>query len=598
MQTPYQFQPQPMGQPYPQMAGGYHQQQYMQQGMYQQQAYGMGPGAIPGMQQGAPAAPVQPTKRQSSALLIMDPDTKEAIELTEEEKKIREEEKMLDEIEGITGEMDARKKRKLKKERAARAKMQRRIDMGMEVGRDAEDPLATAAQQDGLFNLGQIHTDKEGIEDLQAGEYAEPEEEEQEEEQMEDLDYEAQQEEWLQHAHDEYLGRRKKRNKEEEPQDVPYLASNRQPAALEEVADDDDDDEDDEEAEPRRKGNGLLVAKPGSKNKESSASKKAQRFFANDLFDGLDDEERDEQEEAFWEQVNEKRTNGEKGEPGESKVSRATKAAKAEKSVAEEMNKEFEEALKNPGRGTKRKKGDDSDSDDDDWEAEEAAKEAYREERVKLLPKEENALAETLALGQLMLRKKQRSEIVDASYNRYAFNDSEMLPAWFKDEESRHNKPQLPVSRAQMEAMKLQWQAVDARPIKKLAEAKARKKKKKDKAYEKLIQRANAALNAEEGAAIQSEKEKLLKQLVSKNMGKSGTGKIKAIVTGKSGQKRSLGDSKGMRTKVVDKRMRNDTKHEKSAMRRKMKQNHGRMPKSTPSKTKSKKMKRAAELGI
>ena len=47
--------------------------------------------------------------------------------------------------------------------------------------------------------------------------------------------------------------------------------------------------------------------------------------------------------------------------------------------------------------------------------------------------------------------------------------------------------------------MKLQWQAVDARPIKKLAEAKARKKKKKDKAYEKLIQRANAALNAEEG---------------------------------------------------------------------------------------------------
>ena len=95
-------------------------------------------------------------------------------------------------------------------------------------------------------------------------------------------------------------------------------------------------------------------------------------------------------------QVNEKRTNGEKGEPGESKVSRATKAAKAEKSVAEEMNKEFEEALKNPGRGTKRKKGDDSDSDDDDWEAEEAAKEAYREERVKLLPKEENALAETL----------------------------------------------------------------------------------------------------------------------------------------------------------------------------------------------------------
>ena len=49
-----------------------------------------------------------------------------------------------------------------------------------------------------------------------------------------------------------------------------------------------------------------------------------------------------------------------------------------------------------------------------------------------------------------------------------------------------------------MAAMKLQWQAVDARPIKKLAEAKARKKRKTDKAYQNLIKRANAALDAEE----------------------------------------------------------------------------------------------------
>ena len=114
-----------------------------------------------------------------------------------------------------------------------------------------------------------------------------------------------------------------------------------------------------------------------------------------------------------------------------------------------------------------------------------------------------------------MLRKKQRMDIVDASYNRYAFNDGEHLPAWFKEEESRHNKPQLPVSKAQMAAMKLQWQAVDARPIKKLAEAKARKKRKTDKAYQNLIKRANAALDAEEGSAIQGEKEKLLKLTLS-----------------------------------------------------------------------------------
>merc|ERR1711959_605935 len=95
-----------------------------------------------------------------------------------------------------------------------------------------------------------------------------------------------------------------------------------------------------------------------------------------------------------------------------------------------------------------------------------------------------------------------------------------------------------------MQAMKLQWQAVDARPIKKLAEAKARKKKKKDKLYQKLTKRANQALNADEGSAIQSEKNKLLKQLVTKNLGRGGKGKMKTIVSNAGGKARS-GDKKG-----------------------------------------------------
>ena len=68
--------------------------------------------------------------------------------------------------------MDARKRRKLKKVRVLKAKMQRRVDMGMEVGRLAErDSLDDQVQQEGLFQLGQIHADEKDDE-LQAGAYA------------------------------------------------------------------------------------------------------------------------------------------------------------------------------------------------------------------------------------------------------------------------------------------------------------------------------------------------------------------------------------------------------------------------------------------
>ena len=45
-----------------------------------------------------------------------------------------------------------------------------------------------------------------------------------------------------------------------------------------------------------------------------------------------------------------------------------------------------------------------------------------------------------------MLRKKERINILNASYNRYAFEDDEKVPKWFLEEESKHNKPQKPIT--------------------------------------------------------------------------------------------------------------------------------------------------------
>ena len=75
--------------------------------------------------------------------------------------------------------------------------------------------------------MSQIHTDGEGLQDLQDGAYAEPEAEEDyemgDQGPLDELDYEAQQDAWLEEAHGQYLDRRKKRLKEEEPQEVTSL---------------------------------------------------------------------------------------------------------------------------------------------------------------------------------------------------------------------------------------------------------------------------------------------------------------------------------------------------------------------------------------
>jgi len=57
-------------------------------------------------------------------------------------------------------------------------------------------------------------------------------------------------------------------------------------------------------------------------------------------------------------------------------------------------------------------------------------------------------MAETRALAKVMLRKKQRTEVLDATYNRFSnFDDPNVLPSWFKEDETKHYKVRLPVTK-------------------------------------------------------------------------------------------------------------------------------------------------------
>lgn len=168
--------------------------------------------------------------------------------------------------------------------------------------------------------------------------------------------------------------------------------------------------------------------------------------------------------------------------------------------------------------------------------------------------------AETLALGTMMLRKSKAKALVDASYNRYSWNDPEGLPEWFVDDENKHYRPKLPIPPALIAKIKAKQIALSEKPIKKVAEARARKSK---RAKMKLV----AAKKKAELVANNSDMSETMKlKAISKALRQQDAKKpSKTYVIAKKG--RSMG-AKGV--KLVDKRLKSDKKSmERSQKKRK-----------------------------
>ncbi|GAX17049.1 AdoMet-dependent rRNA methyltransferase SPB1 [Fistulifera solaris] len=170
--------------------------------------------------------------------------------------------------------------------------------------------------------------------------------------------------------------------------------------------------------------------------------------------------------------------------------------------------------------------------------------------------------AQTLALGTMMLRRSKEKAFVDASYNRYAWNDPEDLPDWFVDDENKHYRPQLPIPPALVAKMKERVLALTMKPIKKVAEARARKKK---RARDKL---AAAKKKAEAMAKSNSDMSEAMKlKAISKALrGQDSKKPGKSVVVAKKGRAGMQG-AKGV--KLVDKRMKADARGMKRAEKKK-----------------------------
>ena len=207
------------------------------------------------------------------------------------------------------------------------------------------------------------------------------------------------------------------------------------------------------------------------------------------------------------------------------------------------------------------------DSDSDTWSETAASKPSTKDRpNIDIITAEAMTLAHQLATG----GRAAKEDALDSSYNKYAYRDVDGLPAWFLDDETQHSKVNRPVTAAAAAAIKEKMRALNARPIKKVREAKARKKMRAAQRLEKLKRKSALIAEDEEGGLAEGEKFKEMMKTMSKAGAKKPKRKV-AVVVARGGNRGVQGRPKGTkgRYKMVDARLKKDTRGLKRAAKRK-----------------------------
>ena len=168
---------------------------------------------------------------------------------------------------------------------------------------------------------------------------------------------------------------------------------------------------------------------------------------------------------------------------------------------------------------------------------------------------------EGLAIGALLVQsKKKREDLIESGYNRWTSND-DSLPDWFEQDEAKFCRKQLPITKEMVEVYRAKLKEIDSRPIKKIAEAKARKKKRAVRSLERARKKAESITDAADISA--QEKAQQIKQIYKKAgaLGKKKRGNIEYVVA-KRGVGKRVSRPAGVkgRFKVVDPRMKKDSR--------------------------------------
>lgn len=174
-------------------------------------------------------------------------------------------------------------------------------------------------------------------------------------------------------------------------------------------------------------------------------------------------------------------------------------------------------------------------------------------------------MAEMRALAKKMLRKKFREETISGSYNRYAFEDAgDVLPEWFLQDEARANVPNYNLTQEEVDEEKRLLREWNTRPSKKVTEAKGRKKMRLVKAMAKIKTKANLIANNQDGG--EGTKMRAIQKLYKKEQAKHL--EQKSYVVNRTFNS-SMGKKVGRNVKMVDARLRADTRNEKLRSKKK-----------------------------
>ena len=190
------------------------------------------------------------------------------------------------------------------------------------------------------------------------------------------------------------------------------------------------------------------------------------------------------------------------------------------------------------------------------WEAENEPRKDGRLD-IDIITVEAMSLAQQVALGQ-----KSTQDLVDDGFNKYTFRDADGLPEWFLDDESKHSKPHRPISAAGAAAIKEKLRALNARPIKKVREAKDRKKFKAAQRLEKL--RKKSALVADDEGISEKDKAQNIAKMMNKSTKKKPKQQVKLVVA-TGGNRGISGRPRGVKGKykIVDARLKKDVRAER-----------------------------------
>ncbi|GAA5963710.1 hypothetical protein JCM21900_004106 [Sporobolomyces salmonicolor] len=136
---------------------------------------------------------------------------------------------------------------------------------------------------------------------------------------------------------------------------------------------------------------------------------------------------------------------------------------------------------------------------------EEERKEVEKAERIEKLGL---TTAEAMTLAQqLVNRERTKTQLVDEGFNRHTDAiGGDGLPSWFLDDEQRHFRHNIPITKEAVQAIRDKMRALNARPIKKVAEAKARKKMRTIRRIEKTKAKAQGINDDEDNGLTEKEK--------------------------------------------------------------------------------------------